>query len=66
MHQDQCQSVVQDVQRTAIDGDDRDHQNLERNDHGCDHQRKDQPAGNPVITGNNECTHTCEEQGEHC
>ena len=48
VHENQRQSVVQYVQRAAVNADERNHDRLEGDDHGSHHQGKGD-VGNPVF-----------------
>ena len=57
--------MVKDAQDAAVKGYERDHQDLERDDHGCDHQAEQGSAGLPLVTDNDIGGHCRKQQGEY-
>ena len=61
MHKYQSKPVVQYIQRSAVDTDKRDHDRLERNDHGRYHKGKCKLRDPVIVTNNIVCKH-CRKQ----
>ena len=66
MEQNQGQPVVENAQGAAVDGYQGDHQHLERDDHGGNHQREGQGADPPAgIAHHNKGRHGGHQNGQH-
>ena len=66
MHKDQSKSVVQQIQCSSVNAYQRDHNGLERNDHGGNHKGKNNSGQQIVIPYNKVCQHSSQYCNDCC